>query len=215
MLRKVVVVAPPSPSKICVYCNQSINSSVILCGFCQKLQPFPSPAPTFFEVFNLPLSLKIDEMALRQAFYELSQKTHPDTQTQADDFVQMQAAKWSIYINKAFQTLKSTSARLDYILELNGTSLKSSSPPPTELAESYFDLQEALLEGSDDKAISDFLGKLETEERKLEADWQRLSSEWEQSPAKDNLLSQLKLFKDTQKYISSLKADLSKRKGVL
>jgi DnaJ-domain-containing protein 1 len=214
MLQKVVVVAPHSLSKSCVYCHQGNNQGVIVCEACKKLQPFPTYPPDFFELFGFPVSLEIDESSLRRSFYRLSQQTHPDAHSQTDELNQLQAAKWSTLINKAFQTLKALSTRLEYILESNKPLSLPPSRPPMDIAESYFDLQETLSEGPNEKALEDFLTKLEEQQILLETEWKQLASDWKQSSSKQELFPRLKTFLDTKKYLSSLKADLSKRRGV-
>lgn len=206
MLQKVAVVAPLSLSKQCVYCDQTTTQAGIVCSSCKKLQPFPPTPPNFFDIFDLAPDLEIDEEALRLSFYNLSQKTHPDTHSQSDHLDQMQASRWSTLINKAFQTLKNTQLRLDYILESGDKKNFSPTAPPTHLAESYFELPDSL---------PTFLRLLEEEERKLEQEWIQLVSDWKKSNFKDELLPRLKRYTDSQKYLNSLRADLSKTRGTL
>ncbi|MFM8269269.1 MAG: DnaJ family molecular chaperone [Pseudomonadota bacterium] len=215
MLRKVVVVEPLSRSNTCFYCQHGNDHTVVVCEACQKIQPFPAVSPNFFDIFELSPSLEIDDKSLRDRFYSLSQKTHPDTQAQKDDFTQMQAARWSTLINKAFQTLKITKTRLDYILELNPQINKLTSPPPRELAESYFELQEVLMEGDNQTALNSFFSLLELADLKNQKDWAELVSDWQRNPSQDGLLLRLKQFTDNQKYLDSLKADLIKKRGLL
>lgn len=215
MLRKVVVVAPPSQSNHCVSCHQPIHEAFVVCGACNKLQPFPSTPPNFFEVFGLSSALEIDEPSLRRKYYELSQKTHPDTQSQTDTLNQLQASKWSTLINKAFQTLKNTQHRLEYLLESYGNKSYPNSSPPLHLAESYFELQETFLEAPNENLVLDFLATLEKEEAQNEAEFRELVSLWKQAYSKETLLPRIKKYLDTQKYLSSLKADLNKKRGVL
>ncbi|NBX76006.1 MAG: Fe-S protein assembly co-chaperone HscB [Proteobacteria bacterium] len=187
---------------------------MIVCEACKKLQAFPQYSPNYFELFGLPISLEIEESSLRQSFYQLSQQAHPDTHSQTDDLNQLQAAKWSTVINKGFQTLKNLNSRLEYIFELNRNIPLPPSHPPMEIAESYFDLQETLSEGSNERALSSFLKMLEETEISLDKEWKQLVSEWEQAPTHHALLPRLKLFLDTKKYLNSLKSDLSKKRGI-
>jgi len=187
---------------------------VIVCEACKKLQAFPQNSPNYFELFGLPISLEIEESSLRQSFYRLSQQAHPDTHSQTDDLNQLQAAKWSTLINKGFQTLKNLNTRLEYVLELNRSIHLPPSRPPMEIAESYFDLQETLSEGPNEKALSSFLNKLQEEEISLDKEWKQLVSDWKHSSTPQDLLPRLKTFLDTKKYLNSLKSDLSKKRGI-
>ena len=58
---------------------------------------------TYFELYDLPISLKIDAIQLKQKFYELSRKFHPDFFSQASENEQVDALEKSALINKAFK----------------------------------------------------------------------------------------------------------------
>jgi hypothetical protein len=95
MLQKVVVVAPLSPSNQCHFCGSIQIDDNVVCLDCNRVQPISEPPPSFFHLFNLEPSLEIDEELLRTRFYQLSQKTHPDTQMTKDLSDQLQAGRWS------------------------------------------------------------------------------------------------------------------------
>lgn len=211
MLQKVVVVAPLSLSKSCIHCGQTQEKGIVVCPICQTLQPFPNPVPSYFEVFQLNPQLKIDENSLRSIFYELSQKTHPDKYAQSDTYQGIVAARWSTFINRAYQTLRESRSRSEYLLTLFSVPEEKSSAVPTELAESYFELQELLEGGADLSAVQAFKKHLEAQQTELAQKWEVLALQWLKTEEKTPLLLQLRAQLHEEKYLLSMMSDLNKK----
>lgn len=74
----------------------------------------------YFSLFDIPLSLQPDQQLLKQKFYELSRKYHPDFYTQHDDVEQADALEKSSMVNKAYKTFCSTDETIKYVLHLKG-----------------------------------------------------------------------------------------------
>jgi len=156
-------------------------------------------------------SLEVDSEALRKVFYEFSQKTHPDTQVTKLHSDQMNATRWSTFINRAYQTLKEPVSRLEYLLELFQVQPQKRSSPPMELAEAYFEFQDALESGSNEAAVRDFQRLLEVEEKKNHDFLQSLLKDWKTCQNKQELMPRLQAYLDQFKYLVSLREDLKKR----
>jgi molecular chaperone HscB len=75
---------------------------------------------TYFELYDLPISLKIDAIQLKQKFYELSRKFHPDFFSQASENEQVDALEKSALINKAFKIFSKEDLTIQYVLQLKG-----------------------------------------------------------------------------------------------
>lgn len=210
MPQKVVVVAPPSLSKICSFCGHSESGGVIHCSQCQRLQPFPNETPSYFDLFGYTpqLELNVDEM--RDKFYVLSQKTHPDVQIHKETLDQINAGRWSSLINKAYQTLRDPVLRTEYLLDLFSIVDSKSRILPTELAEAYFELQETLMDAPNPDALRAFHQRLSEEESKLKSNWVNLNHDWLNQGPTPEMLTQLKAHHDTLKYLLSLRKELNK-----
>lgn len=74
----------------------------------------------YFELFELPVSLKIDKGRLAQKYFELQKKYHPDFFTQATEHEQEQALELSSQLNKALKILKNEDETIKYVLQLKG-----------------------------------------------------------------------------------------------
>ena len=74
----------------------------------------------YFELFNIPVTPKVDQSILTKKYFELQRKNHPDffsdaTETEKELIIQLSAD-----INKAYTTFKDDQKTLEYLLTLNG-----------------------------------------------------------------------------------------------
>ena len=74
----------------------------------------------YFELFDIPVSLKVDKSKLAKKYFELQKRYHPDFFTQADEEGQAAALEKSSSINKALKLLQSQDETIKYVLELKG-----------------------------------------------------------------------------------------------
>ena len=57
----------------------------------------------YFELYNIPFSLKPDQQLVKQKFYELSRNYHPDFFSNATEDEQADVLEKSSAVNKAFK----------------------------------------------------------------------------------------------------------------
>lgn len=74
----------------------------------------------YFELFNIKESFFVNQAKLKQAYFELSKKFHPDYFGDASSQEQETALQQTALINKGYKTLSLPFTTLQYILELNG-----------------------------------------------------------------------------------------------
>lgn len=78
----------------------------------------------YFELFSLPAVFSVDQTRLSQTYRDLQKKFHPDKFAMQDDRSRLQAMQKSTEINDAFQTLKDSCLRAQYLLKLNGLDIE-------------------------------------------------------------------------------------------
>jgi molecular chaperone HscB len=103
----------------------------------------------FFEILGVPRRFALDGVDLERRFYGLSRENHPDRFTTAGAQAQQLSLEKMSQLNLAYRALKDPSQRRDHLLELEGVVLSEkaqSSQIPMELAEGWFELQDALME---------------------------------------------------------------------
>ncbi|MES2430890.1 MAG: Fe-S protein assembly co-chaperone HscB [Bacteroidota bacterium] len=74
----------------------------------------------YFELFDLPVSLQVDQSILPKKYFELQKKFHPDFFSQSSEDEQAEALERSSDINKAFKVFKNQDQTIKYVLQLKG-----------------------------------------------------------------------------------------------
>ena len=75
---------------------------------------------TYFELFEIPVHLKVNVTALSKKFFELSKKYHPDYYANDSEEVQAEALERSALLNKAWKTFQNSDATIKYVLQEKG-----------------------------------------------------------------------------------------------
>jgi molecular chaperone HscB len=70
----------------------------------------------YFELYELPIQLKVDAVILKQKFYILSRKYHPDLPK--SEYEQTRVVEISSIVNKAFKTFSNLNETIKYVLQL-------------------------------------------------------------------------------------------------
>ncbi|MDB5248734.1 MAG: chaperone protein HscB [Segetibacter sp.] len=73
---------------------------------------------THFELYAIPVTLQPDQHSVKQKFYELSRKYHPDFYTQENEYDQSEALEISSQVNKAYKVFQSRDETIKYVLQL-------------------------------------------------------------------------------------------------
>lgn len=112
-----------------------------------------------FELFDLPVSFKVDKTKLAQKYFELQKKYHPDFFTQGTEHEQQEALEISSQLNKALKILRNENETIKYVLHLKGLLEEEEKYqlPPAFLME-MMELNEELSENS-----AQHINKLEKE----------------------------------------------------
>jgi molecular chaperone HscB len=72
----------------------------------------------YFELFDLPVSPRIDKTRVAEKYFELQKRSHPDFFTQATEAEQEGSLQQSADINKAFTIFQHDEKTLEYFLQL-------------------------------------------------------------------------------------------------
>lgn len=121
---------------------------------------------------------------LQKRFYEISRALHPDRFTTADSLQKQRSLERMSFLNDAYRTLRDPVALRDYVLELHGLKVDGARGQiPMELAEGWFELQDAI---ADDPAgaaerirsfqneLSNYRARSDEKLKSLEAELDRL-----------------------------------------
>jgi len=74
----------------------------------------------YFELFDIPVQLKVDKPKLASKYFELSRKHHPDYYINENPEKQQSVLEISAQLNKAYKTFQNTDETIKYTLQLKG-----------------------------------------------------------------------------------------------
>lgn len=74
----------------------------------------------YFELFKIPVSLRVDKSTLPKKYFELQRQSHPDFHANTGQDEQAEMLERSSQINKALQTFRDEDLTIKYVLQLKG-----------------------------------------------------------------------------------------------
>jgi molecular chaperone HscB len=229
MQNGLVVVDRVLPSRPCAHCGAPLEILPI-CSKCHLPQPVVAEggqAEDFFSTLGVPRNFKQDLSQLERRFYQLSRLLHPDRYTTAGEKAKALSLERMSQVNQAYQTLKNPNDLRDYLLELEGIkgpknarAESSTHSIPLEITETWFEIQELLLEAPDQarQKLVDFEAQLqelttekENELRVLEQSYDSQTAKAEKRETLNRILNEV----EKLNYLKSIKRDSEriKKKG--
>lgn len=158
---------------------------------------------SFFEYYNLPISIEIDIKELRKKFLLRSRTLHPDFHSGLDEEKQKALLDDSSFNNEAYITLSDESRRIAHILRYSGRLDGSEKMTPEFLME-MMDINESLLDAQigDHDALAHVTGQIQ---EKIEANSKQLNELSDFfSPDNEDHLNQLESIYLEKKYLVRL-----------
>ncbi len=124
----------------------------------------------YFELFEIPVQLKVNTVDLKNKFYSLSRKYHPDFHSQTEVANQLEVLEKSSLLNKAWKTFQDPDQTIKYVLQLKHLleeEEKYELPPAflMEVMEINEQLMDAKMEGDEAtiKEVRSIIEKLQKE----------------------------------------------------
>ena len=108
----------------------------------------------YFELFEIPVQLKVDKTSLPRKYFELSRKYHPDFFVNGGEEEKKEALEKSALLNKALKTFQNPDETIKYVLQLKGLLQEEEKYelPPDFLME-VMEINEELMEAGTDKTL--------------------------------------------------------------
>ena len=90
----------------------------IVCNIQEKIKI--GQTMNYFELYGIPVSFLPDQAVVKQTFYALSRKYHPDFFTAGSESEQADALEKSSQVNQAYLVFQHQEATIKYLLQLKG-----------------------------------------------------------------------------------------------
>jgi molecular chaperone HscB len=172
----------------------------------------------YFELYGLPLSFNPDLKLVKQKFYELSKKYHPDFFINEGEEKQQEVLELSTLNNKAFQVLNDPQKRIHYILSLKGLLEEGENYKlPQSFLMEMMEVNEALMDlqfDPDAARLSQVKQEIDNIEASLNQELESLAAAYDHqnSDAQEATLLSIKDLYYRSKYLYRIRESLSKIK---
>ena len=170
----------------------------------------------YFELYDLPVSFHPDQNLVKQQFYALSKKYHPDFYINESAEKQDEVLELSTLNNKAFQVLKNPQKVLQYVLSLKEVIKEGENYAlPQSFLMEMMDVNEVLMDlqfEPDAEKEEKAKAEIAAIENALNDQLEQFTIQFDeiQSAEQEQLLAQIKDVYYRGKYIQRLKESLSK-----
>ncbi len=173
---------------------------------------------TYFDLFEIPVQLKVDKSSLPLKYFELSKKYHPDYFTNEPMEVQAEALEKSALLNKALKTFQNPDETIKYVLQLKGLleDEEKYELPPGFLME-VLEINEAMMDSKEPGAGSQEPGAnhIESTINKLQSEIyepvKEIVEHYKEGTTTEKELLQVKEYYYKKKYLNRIRKELLKK----
>ena len=165
---------------------------------------------TYFQLFEIPVQLKVDRTALSKKFFELSRTYHPDFFTNESDEKQAEVLEKSAILNKAWKTFQSSDATIKYVL-MEKKLLEEEEKyelPPAFLME-VMDINELLMDTDDAEATKNIQQTIDNLQAEIYETVVKTVEEYKEGVTTEAELLQVKDYYYKKKYLDRIRQQLA------
>lgn len=161
----------------------------------------------YFELFEIPVQLKVQTAHLSTRFFELSKKYHPDYFVGEHDLAQAESLENSALLNKAWKTFQNPNETIKYVLQLKGLLEEEEKYelPPDFLME-VLEINEQIMDGTD---IENLRPQIENLKSEIYAPVKHIVENYKEDVNTEEELLQVKEYYYKKKYIDRIMRELN------
>lgn len=167
----------------------------------------------YFEIFGLPVRLKIDKTELPKKFFELSRKFHPDFYANTTPSEQNRALEITADLNKAFKTFQNDDDTIKYVLQLKGLLEEEEKYqlPPDFLME-VLEINEKLMDAEDDPELKiNLQSVIDDLQSEIYEPVKKIVENYEDGITTEKELLQVKEYYYKKKYLNRINKELASK----
>ena len=165
---------------------------------------------TYFELFDIPVKLKVNTASLSKQFFALSKKHHPDYFANESEAVQAEALEKSALLNKAWKTFQNPDATIKYVLMEKELLVEEEKYelPPAFLME-IMDINEALMDASEPAVATKLKVEIENLQSAIYNGVKEIVENYQEGITSEKELLQVKEYYYKKKYLDRINRELS------
>jgi len=167
---------------------------------------------TYFELFEIPVQLKVNTVSLSKKFFELSKKYHPDYFANENDEAQSEALEKSAFLNKAWKTFQNPDATIKYVLQEKGLLEEEEKYelPPAFLME-VLEINEQLMDAGDEPVKDSLQLTIKDLQTNIYEPVKEIVQNYKEGSTTEEELLQVKEYYYKKKYLDRIYRQLSEK----
>lgn len=164
----------------------------------------------YFELFEIPVQLKVDITSLHKKFFELSRKYHPDYFVNDNTEAQSESLEKSALLNKAYKAFKNPDETIKYVLQQKGLLEEEEKYelPPGFLME-VLEINEQLMDAEDQGAIDNLKTAIDAMQNEIYEPVKKIITNYQEDTTSEKELLQVKEYYYKKKYLDRIRHQLS------
>ena len=164
----------------------------------------------YFELFEIPVQLKVDTVPLQKKFIELSRKYHPDYFVNDEASVQAEVLEQSALLNKAWKAFKNPDETIKYVLQQKGLLEEEEKYklPPDFLME-VLEINEQLMDGDDPAVQTTIKSAIENLQSEIYEPVEKIITNYQEAVTSKEELLQVKEYYYKKKYLDRIRRELA------
>ncbi len=164
----------------------------------------------YFELFDIPVALKLDPSLLSARFFQLSRETHPDYFVSAGADAQAEALDKSALLNKAWVTFRNPDETIKYVLQLKGLLEEEEkyTLPPDFLME-VMEINEQLMDSDDADVAAAVSASINRIQQEIYEPVQEIVESYQEGVTSEEALLRVKEYYYKKKYLDRIRRELA------
>ena len=165
---------------------------------------------TYFELFDIPVQLKVNTALLSKKFFELSKKYHPDYFANENEDAQAESLEKSALLNKAWKTFQNPDATIKYVLQEKGLLEEEEKYElPGEFLMEIMDINEALMDADEPAVAARLQTTIQTLQSTIYAPVKEMVESYQDDTITEKELLQGKEYYYKKKYLDRINQQLA------
>lgn len=164
----------------------------------------------YFELFDIPVQLKVDKTGLHQKFIALSRKYHPDYFINEGEQKMAEVMEVSASLNKAYKTFQEPDVTIKYVLQLKGLLEEEEKYelPPDFLME-VLEINEQLMDADDPETVSNLQSAINNLQTEIYEPVKEIVEHYQEGVTSEKELLQVKEYYYKKKYLDRIRRELA------
>ena len=164
----------------------------------------------YFELFEIPVQLKVEASALTSKYLELSKKYHPDYFINKPADEQAEALEKSAMLNEAYRTLRSQDETIRYVLMQKGLMEEEEKYDlPTDFLMEVLDINEQLMDADDVATNERMRSSLKRLQKEIYEPVKEIVEHYQEDTTTEKELLQVKEYYYKKKYLDRIRQQMA------